>query len=796
MFIFAAIFNIYRYMINKRIFNVVICLCLAYCAYAGNVRLSNDTLYCNFDYDEVGTLKNNTSDISDLNVIKTLVIGGYISQSDEDFIHTLGKQYSLENLDMTDLYSSMSYRGLEGCVKIKSVKFSKHWTSTVQYLFLDCTNLSEVNFPNDDECSLTSMPSGTFRGCTSLETITIPGTITNMDSQVFYLCGSLKEIHLKSGKAPFATTDTFGGQFSSATVYVPTGTLLNYKTAAGWCMFENIKEDANYHYDDEGTKVSNNVILRNDTLFCNMTNEELGFLRASVLGITSDINSIKHAVLEGFLNKDDGSFLNSLCCAYSLTSLDMTNLQSTLYNFLFQGCTKLSKIKYSRYWNSTGWYLFEDCSNLTKIEFPDNYIYGGYTTFETGSFRGCSSLEEITIPATVTSIGNQCFYVCPNLKTIILKSATPPSANENSFGGQFSTATLIVPKGAKIDYQTAAGWSLFSNIEESTEEAETANKEISENVSFSDGTLFVNLPYEEVGRLKATVLSKYSELNDIKKVVLTNSIGKDDANFLNSLASSYSLSEIDFTELNNDFGNFAFQGCAKLTKVYYSKHWSATGWYLFEDCSNLKEVVFPDNSEGEGFTQFTTGTFRGCSALENIQIPANVSIIGSQCFYLCHNLKNVTFLGAKITHIDKGAFEGCNSLETLTLPSSMSLIGERCFEGCSLIKEIHCDAITPPEISESTFDNIYSTATLYVPEGCSNKYSTAPVWRNFSTIKESSSTAINTTKHSASYGTMTIYALDGRIAYSGQKVTRFKDYLPKGIYIVSHLGKTKKITIQ
>ena len=282
MFIFAAIFNIYRYMINKRIFNVVICLCLAYCAYAGNVRLSNDTLYCNFDYDEVGTLKNNTSDISDLNVIKTLVIGGYISQSDEDFIHTLGKQYSLENLDMTDLYSSMSYRGLEGCVKIKSVKFSKHWTSTVQYLFLDCTNLSEVNFPNDDECSLTSMPSGTFRGCTSLETITIPGTITNMDSQVFYLCGSLKEIHLKSGKAPFATTDTFGGQFSSVTVYVPTGTLLNYKTAAGWCMFENIKEDANYHYDDEGTKVSNNVILRNDTLFCNMTNEELGFLRASV----------------------------------------------------------------------------------------------------------------------------------------------------------------------------------------------------------------------------------------------------------------------------------------------------------------------------------------------------------------------------------------------------------------------------------------------------------------------------------------------------------------------------------
>ncbi|SHL73183.1 Leucine rich repeat-containing protein [Xylanibacter ruminicola] len=784
-------------MINKRIFNVAIGLFIAYCANAGNVKLSNDTLYCNLNYDEVGTLKSQTSDIPDLNVIKTLVIGGYISQPDEDFIHTLGKQYSLENLDMTELYSSMSYQGLEGCVKIRSVKYSKHWTSTVQYLFEDCTNLSEVLFPNDDECALTTMPSGTFRGCTSLETITIPGTITHMDSQVFYLCGNLKEIHLKSGNAPFATSDTFGGQFSSATIYVPTGSLLNYRTAAGWCLFENIKEDANYHYNDDGTKISNNVALRNDTLFCNMTNEEQGSLRASVLGITSEINSIKHAVLEGFLNKDDGSFLNSLCCAYSLISLDMTNLQSTLYNFLFQGCTKLSEVKYSRYWNSTGWYLFEDCSNLKKIEFPDNYIYGGYNKFETGTFRGCSSLEEITIPATVTSIGSQCFYLCSNLKTITLKSANPPSAKEDSFGNQFTTAKLIVPKGTKAEYQTAAGWSLFSNIEEGTEDAEVVNKEISDNVSFSDETLFVNLPYEEVGRLKATVLSKYNnELNNIKKVVLTNSIGQDDANFLNSLASSYNLSEIDFTELRNDFGNFAFQGCAKLTKVYYSKYWGATGWYLFEDCSNLKEVVFPDNYDGDGYTQFTTGTFRGCSSLIDIQIPANVSTIGSQCFYLCGNLKNVTFLGAKITHIDKGAFEGCYSLETLTLPSSLSLIEERCFEGCSSIKEIHCDAITPPEISESSFDNIYSSATLYVPTGCSSKYSAAPVWRNFTTIKESSSTGINTTKNSVISETMTIYALDGNLVYSGHAVTKFEDYLPKGIYIVSHLGKTKKITIQ
>lgn len=62
---------------------------------ASDVHLSSDTLYCNLESTDVGTLKERASQISDLNVIKTMVLGGYIAQADEDFIHTLGKKYSL-----------------------------------------------------------------------------------------------------------------------------------------------------------------------------------------------------------------------------------------------------------------------------------------------------------------------------------------------------------------------------------------------------------------------------------------------------------------------------------------------------------------------------------------------------------------------------------------------------------------------------------------------------------------------------------------------------------------------------
>lgn len=775
----------------RKLFCLTITLLLATIANAESVHLSNDTLYCSLAYDEVGTLKSQTSDISDLNQIRTIVLCGYISQADEDFIHTLGKNYNLNNLDMTELHSSMSYQGLEGCTKIKSVKYSKYWTSTVQYLFEDCTNLDEVIFPDDSECSLTTFSSGTFRGCSSLKTISIPAKIKKMEGQLFMGCSQLKEIHCNAGMAPFATKETFGNRFT-ATIYIPTGAIQNYKTSAGWCLFANYKENPNITYEDNIELKSENVSFSNDTLYCYLTNSETGCLRTSALSLVKDINTIKYAVLDGYLNSDDCGFLNALASAYSLSSLDMTNLKTSFSNYQFQGCTKLTTIKYSRYWNSTGWYLFEDCSNIRNVTFPENVIGNGYKTFETGTFRGCSSLEEITIPSTVTSIGSQCFYVCNKLKAIILKPTNPPSAKEESFGGQFSTAKLIVPKGTKIDYETSSGWSLFKNIEESVDDVDLNNKEISENITFSEGTLCANLPAEEVGRLKATVLAKYPEISKIKKVIIANYLNQDDANFLNALSSSYNLCSIDFTEMKSIFGNYSFQGCAKLTEVKYSKYWHSTGWYLFKDCSSLVDIHFPEDPIGDGMTTFETGSFRGCYALQEIQIPENVTSIGNQCFYLCRNLRRITFLGAKISNIDKGAFEGCYNLETITLPSSITLVGERCFEGCPKLKEIHCGATTPPEASENTFDGIYKSATLYVPKGCREKYAAAPVWKNFSKIEESEVSGITSIVKDNTSLKVVVYNMEGKMVYQGSKMP----CLPKGIYIINKFGEKTKVIIK
>lgn len=406
------------------------------------------------------------------------------------------------------------------------------------------------------------------------------------------------------------------------------------------------------------------------------------------------------------------------------------------------------------------------------------------------------SLENIEIPSTVKKIESQCFYVCGNLSKIILKSTTPPEATEDSFGDQFSSAKLIVPKGTKLEYETAAGWSLFKNIEESSEKVTVEEKELSNNVHFSDGVLYVSLPEEGIGRLKNTVLLRIDDLTKIKKAVLSNYISKEDANFLNALASSYSLNTLDFTELKSSFGDYAFQGCAKLQEVKYSRYWDASGWYLFKDCSSLVDVTFPSNYVDDGIITFETGSFRNCSLLQKIEIPTNVTTIGTQCFYECKSLKNVVFLGSAITSIDKGAFEGCTSLESITLPSSMTLIGERCFEGCPNIKELHSEATTPPVVSESAFNSIYDSATLIVPHGCQEKYASAPVWKNFSSIKESEPTGIKKLDFENENKLVTILTMDGKIVYNGLMGEKSVYKLKKGCYILKEGNNIKKVILK
>ena len=81
------------------------------------------------------------------------------------------------------------------------------------------------------------------------------------------------------------------------------------------------------------------------------------------------------------------------------------------------------------------------------------------------AFYGCSGLTSITIPNSVTSIGEKAFGNCMGLKDVTCLAESLPSTNAAAFdGSSIGSQTLHVPESALSDYQNTAPWSGFGKI--------------------------------------------------------------------------------------------------------------------------------------------------------------------------------------------------------------------------------------------------------------------------------------------------------------------------------------------
>ena len=68
---------------------------------------------------------------------------------------------------------------------------------------------------------------------------------------------------------------------------------------------------------------------------------------------------------------------------------------------------------------------------------------------------------EITIPATVTEIGNYAFAGCVNIWRMTVEATTPPKVYENTFDRVKRSISVLVPAGSEQAYREAEYWREF-----------------------------------------------------------------------------------------------------------------------------------------------------------------------------------------------------------------------------------------------------------------------------------------------------------------------------------------------
>lgn len=140
------------------------------------------------------------------------------------------------------------------------------------------------------------------------------------------------------------------------------------------------------------------------------------------------------------------------------------------------------------------------------------------------------------------------------------------------------------------------------------------------------------------------------------------------------------IQRIVMTGTIENIGYYAFEGCTELTEIVWPDGLKYINNYAFSDCTSLKKVTIP--GQVEKIYEFA---FNRCTALEVVTMSESVIAIDDGVFYGCSALHTVT-LSAKLQRIQRWCFFGCKALKQIQLPSTLQIINGGAFAESGLVK--------------------------------------------------------------------------------------------------------------
>ena len=449
--------------------------------------------------------------------------------------------------------------------------------------FAGCINLTDVILEN----GVTNIFSEAFLDCSGLTSIVIPDSVTSIGFAAFSGCSGLVEMTL-----PF---------IGSA------------KEGAGYTYFGYIFGAKNY-WSNGGSVPSS---LKKVTVTAMTSIPAYAFY--SCVGLTDVIIPVGVTVIEecafsGCLSLTNITIPGSVICIgheafynTDLTSIVIPSGVTTVGYEAFCECSRLASIEIpdsvtfigdsafsntAYYKNAENWDngVLYICKHLIDVRTSISGAYAikdGTKTVAPFAFKYCLNLTDVSIPESVTSIGNEAFFGCTGLTSI-----TVPDGVRTIGDDVFSWCTALANITVS-DSVTSIGEYAFNNTEFYNNEA-----------NWDNGVLYIGKHLIEA---KTTVSGKYI----IKDGTLT-------------IASA------------------AFLGCTGLTSITIPEGVTNIGVSVFNDCSSLTSITIPDS-----VTSIGDGAFRSCSSLTSIIIPGGITSIGYEAFFHCGDLSSLYYKGTE-----------------------------------------------------------------------------------------------------------------------------------------------------
>ena len=603
------------------------------------------------------------------------------------------KNKTITSVKIPEGVTSIGVYAFQYCNSLTEVTIPKSVTSIGDNAFSVCDSLTKATIPE----GVTSIRDSVFEGCSSLTEVTIPKSVTSIKYAAFYDCGALATVYyggtqkdwdaLKNtiddnGNTPLLNANVICAiQESNGFVYTVTGdeaTITGYTGSAknivipselGGKPVTAIADKAFYGYKTPNIYIPKTIKkIGEDAFWGTVISDEFRFI-----------------CYEGTKNE-----WANIAIQKGNEQLDPKYLEGDPPSARPYECNLSGDMVYQASDNAAT--LVRYFGADSKVDIPAELGGKPVTEIGVGAFGFCSSLTEVTIPKSVTSIGEMAFYDCGALATVYYGGTQEDwDALEKNIGEE-NTPLLNA--------------NIICAIQESNGFAYTVTGDEATITGYTGSAKNIVIPSELGGKPVTAIADKAFYGYRTPNIYIPKTIKAIGEYAFARTVSSDEFRFICYEGTEKEWANIAVQeGNEELDPEYADD----TPWFRLYECNLSGDMVYqasddaatlvryfgadskvdiPAELGGKPVTSIGEYAFVYCNSLTEVTIPEGVTSIGEWAFEGCSNLTKA-IIPEGVTSIGKGAFLSCRSLTEVTIPKSVTSIGELAFYGCEALATVY-----------------------------------------------------------------------------------------------------------
>ena len=608
---------------------------------------------------------------------------------------------------------------------------------------------------------------GAFYKCSSLTSVTIPSSVISIGYGAFSGCTSLTSVSI-----PSSVKYVGGNVFDGTALYNDASNWVDNVLYVDNCLI-NAKRDLSGAYNiAEGTRVIAEQAFSYTSLTSVTVPSSVVNIGPRAFASTDNLTDIQvesgntaYLSENGILHNADKTVL--LCYPEGKKDRTLT-IPASLRCFGYDAFDNNSYLD-TIGWNAVNFLDFTGTSDSPEWRYVSMLVFGEgvehIPAYLCNKFS--SSLCSLTIPSTVTSVGQDAFAGCGNLT--VYKNYSQLQLPDFLITSSPNLKELVFPIEGFF-FLRLEDLSSITGLKSLT----VHSLEKFDNRMYDRVLSFANLQQNTLTYIDIESLSPYDDIYISDKCFLDFTL----------LETAKLPKELDI------IGHRAFENCRMLQEITIPASVTEIDDSAFDNCRSLSAVHFGGSTEEQ--------------ADDPAASQCALQRIGNWAFYNCHQLQELN-IPEGVTEIGDAAFYGCSYLEDLVLPSSLQTIGDNCFSLCSKLERIIVNAAIPPAIEAKTFYEVNRSIPVYVPKGSLEAYKADTYWSEFRLLDDDPATVLSLeADNSGCYAangmlynpngvSLNVYNMQGVLIYTGNAT---KIEMPaKGVYILKTPTTTEKVVL-